>query len=129
VKRHSPVLGNNQLGIRQSKVAIRGPAGDDTVLLDDDQAVTVRQGKRLIPELLRQPNSLGHFITIEWHNIENRERVYEIEKLDGSIPVVSPQKPAMPFRDDQCRGYQQGRVGKKPAKQGVMRIRAVQEGD
>ena len=63
--------------------------------------MSIGQRQRLVAELLNQSTRLRQFLTIESLNDKNREIVNEVEKLDGSIPIVPPQKPAVPLGDDQ----------------------------
>ena len=63
--------------------------------------MSVGQRQRLVAELLEQPAGFGQLLAVETLNGKDREFVNEVQKLDGSIPVVSAQKLTVSLGDHQ----------------------------
>ena len=80
------------------------PAGPDSALSNYVETVSICKGEALIGKSGDQPMRVFDLCGPEDLNGELWKFFDEVQKLDGPLGVVAAQKPAVAFRDYQCRG-------------------------
>jgi hypothetical protein len=95
-------------------MAIRRPAGSDSSLFYDHQAMRVGQRQGLIAELFGHPTGINHFVGSKRQYRESRQLFDKPQKLDGSPLIVPAEKPTMAFRDHQSGCHHWRWLGEQP---------------
>ena len=104
---------------------VGGPTVGDMTFVHHDKPVGVGEGQRLVGEFLDEASRLRQFLAVETLDGEHREVVNKVQELDGATLIVPPEKPAVPFGNNESGRHQARRVSKKPPIQRMIAIGAI----